>query len=171
MLDGIASVATLPLGRLRRGWTPWPALVGLLLILAVAGGVRYGGFSPKVWPWKGLAALDREPTRARLFHEQDWGGMIAAECRPRRRAFLDDRFELFGRRAILDYVDALQGGPGWDALRVRERIDLVWVRPDRGLARRLAADPGWRRVHEDELSVLYERREPPETPGGRLAGH
>ncbi len=65
--------------------------------------------------------------------------------------------------AILDYLDALQGGPAWDDLRDRERIDLVWVRPDRGLARRLADDPAWQVVHRDDVSVLF-RREPPQAP-------
>src|SRR5262249_53930608 len=76
---------------------------------------------------------------------------------PPRPAFVDDRFELFGRGAILEYIDALQGGPGWDVLRDRERIDLVWVRPDRGLAQRLAQDPRWRVLHRDPVSVLFKR--------------
>ena len=85
---------------------------------------------------------NRQPIAARLFHEQDWGGLIEAECRPTRRAYLDDRFELFGKEAILEYIDALTGGPAWDTVRDRERIDLVWVKPDRGLAKRLYQGPG-----------------------------
>jgi hypothetical protein len=157
LLDGLP-LASFRFGRLRRGWSAWPAAVTMGLILAVVGGLRLGGFSPKVWPLEGLEALNRQPADARLFHEQDWGGMIEAQCRPPRRAFLDDRFELFGRRAILDYLDALQGGPGWDALRDRERIDLVWVRPERGLAQRLARDPRWRLLHRDAMSVLYKKQ-------------
>ena len=136
---------------------PGRSLVTLALVLAVAGGLRFGGFSPKVWPLAALPVLNRQPVGARLFHEQDWGGMIEAECRPPRRAYLDDRFELFGKEAILEYVDALQGGPAWDALRDRERIDLVWVRPERGLARRLAGDTDWRVLHRDSVSVLFKR--------------
>ena len=56
--------------------------------------------------------------------------------------YLDDRFELFGKEAILEYVDALAGGPAWDTIRDRDRIDLVWVRPDRGLAETAAEGPG-----------------------------
>jgi hypothetical protein len=136
------------------------------VVLAVGGGLRFGGFSPKVWPLNGLPVLDRQPIGDRLFHEQDWGGMIEAECDPPRRAYLDDRFELFGREAILEYVDALQGGPGWYALRDRERIALVWVRPERGLARQLAKDPHWRVLHRDPVSVLFRR----DGDAGVLAG-
>ena len=155
-LEGLP-LATRELGRLGRRWSLWPVLVTLALGLVVAGGVRFGGFSAKVWPMAGLSVLNDQPVEIRLFHEQDWGGMIEAQCHPARRAFVDDRFELFGRQAILEYVDALEGGPAWDALRDRERIELVWVRPERGLARRLAADPTWRRLHRDEVSVLFAR--------------
>jgi hypothetical protein len=154
--DGLP-LAARNLGKLGRRWSPWPAVVTLGLGLAVGAGLRFGGFSLRVWPLAALPVLDRQPVGVHLFHEQDWGGMIEAECRPSRRAYLDDRFELFGRQAILDYVDALAGGPAWDAVRDRERIELVWIRPERGLARRLRADPHWRELHRDGVSVLFAR--------------
>ncbi|MBX6316559.1 MAG: hypothetical protein IRY99_27140, partial [Isosphaeraceae bacterium] len=117
-----------------------------------------GRIDPKHWPVAGLRVLDRQPVGARLLHEQDWGGMIEECCRPARLAFLDDRFELFGREAILEYIDTLQGGPAWDALRDRQGIELVWVKPDRGLAKRLLADSGWAVLHRDEVSVLFRRQ-------------
>jgi hypothetical protein len=95
-----------------------------------------------------------------LFHEQDWGGLIAAECEPDRRTYLDDRFELFGKTAILEYVDVLSGGPVWDIVRQRDRIDVVWLRPDRGLAKRLRADAEWRVLYQDRVSILFARGAP-----------
>ena len=50
-----------------------------------------------------------------------------------RRSYLDDRFELFGKEAILEYIDVLTGGPVWDTVRDRDKIEMVWLRPDRGL--------------------------------------
>ena len=143
--------------RCRSEWSPWPALAALAMTLAVGLGVQFGEFNPKTWPLETVPTLNRQPVEARLFHEQDWGGLIESECRPCRRAFLDDRFELFGKPAILQYLDALQGGPGWDALLGGERIDLVWLRPERGLAKRLAADPSWRELRRDDVSVLFGR--------------
>ena len=109
------------------------------------------------WPLAALPDLNRQPCSSRLFHEQDWGGLIAAECRPIRRTYLDDRFELFGKESILEYVDVLAGGPAWDSVRDRDRIDLVWVRPDRGLAKRMLKDPKWSVLHQDKVSVLFRR--------------
>jgi hypothetical protein len=139
-------------------WSPWPALAGLALGLLVALRVPFGGPDAAKWPLGAVSALNREPVGARLFHEQDWGGMIEAECQPARHAYLDDRFELFGKEAVLDYLAALEGGPQWDELSDRERFDLVWVRPDRGLARRLAADLRWHVVYRDPVSVLFRRK-------------
>jgi hypothetical protein len=140
----------------------WPALTSVVLMGLVARGVWLGGYDPKKWPLEALAALDHQPASARLFHEQDWGGFIEAETKPIRRSYLDDRFELFGKEAIVEYVDVLTGGPAWDTVRDRDRIDTVWLRPDRGLAKRLLKDPGWSVLHRDKVSILL-RQEPSRT--------
>jgi hypothetical protein len=155
-----ALIDGLPLA-LRKSWKAdkrpsiWPAAATLSVLLVVASGVRLGGFDLKKWPFAALPTLNHQPMAARLFHEQDWGGLIAAECQPPRRTYLDDRFELFGKERILEYVDVLSGGPVWDTVRDRDRIDLVWLRPDRGLAKRLLKDTEWQVLHKDKVSVLF----------------
>jgi hypothetical protein len=134
-----------------------PAVATVILLGSVISGLRLGGFDLKNWPFGALETLNRQPLQARLFHEQDWGGLIAAECQPVRRSYLDDRFELFGKEAILEYVDVLSGGPVWDLVRDRDKIDLVWMRPKRGLAKRLLNDPGWTVIHRDKVSILFRR--------------
>ncbi len=172
LLDG------LPLSEsMRRSWkrdgraSIWPATATVVLAILVAARVELGGYASEKWPLASVATLDRQPTSARLFHEQDWGGFLEAECRPIRRSYLDDRFELFGKEAIVEYVDVLTGGPAWDKVRDRDRIDLVWLRPDRGLARRLLKERDWTILHRDPVSILFARREggPPAEPGGQMA--
>jgi hypothetical protein len=160
-----ALIDGLPLA-VRKSWkvdkrpSIWPAAATLGLLLVVASGVRLGGFDLKKWPFSALATLNHQPIAARLFHEQDWGGLISAECQPARRTYLDDRFELFGKERILEYVDVLSGGPVWDTVRDRDRIDLVWLRPDRGLAKRLLKDPEWHVLHQDKVSVMLRHGAP-----------
>ncbi|MFI5458610.1 MAG: hypothetical protein ACHRXM_24520 [Isosphaerales bacterium] len=137
-----------------------PAAATIVLLVLVVSGVWLGGFDLKKWPFGALGTLNQQPVAARLFHEQDWGGLIAAECQPVRRSYLDDRFELFGKKAILEYVDVLSGGPVWDTVHDRDRIDLVWMRPDRGLAKRLLKDPGWTVIHRDKVSILFKQVTP-----------
>ena len=158
-----ALINGLPLSN-RSSWTEpgrkpvWiPAIVASVLALLIAG-VPLGKFDERHWPLSALPDLNRQPCSSRLFHEQDWGGLIAAECRPIRPTYLDDRFELYGKESILEYVDVLTGGPAWDTVRDRDRIDLVWVKPDRGLAKRLLKDPGWNVLYRDKVSVLFGRK-------------
>jgi hypothetical protein len=157
LLDGLPIM-------LRRSWKDercrsiWPSAATVALLLLMVCGVRFGGFDLKKWPFSALVTLNRQPPSARMFHEQDWGGLIEAECRPQRRAYLDDRFELFGKDAILEYIDVLAGGPVWDTVRDRDRIDLVWMRPERGLAKRLLKDPEWDVLHRDKVSILFKRK-------------
>ena len=135
----------------------WPGVAAAALAVAVGCGARLSAFDRSTWPLDALPSLNAAPSRAPLFHEQDWGGLIAAETSPTRPTFLDDRFELYGKGGILRYVNAIEGGPDWEAARDRYGIGLVWVRPNRGLARRLADDPSWHVRYRDAVSVLFER--------------
>lgn len=140
-------------------WTPWPVVASLVVILAVFLGAPLGHLDPTRWPTQALPVLNRQPVSARLFHEQDWGGMIEAECHPCRRTFLDDRFELYDKPTIVEYMEALHGGPAWDALDGRQHFDLVWIRTECGLAKRLAGDPNWDVLFQDRVSILLRRRD------------
>jgi hypothetical protein len=135
----------------------FPVIATYSVLFLAMGGVTLGGFDLKKWPFGALGALNREPLAARLFHEQDWGGLIAAECRPLRRSYLDDRFELYGKEAILEYVDVLSGGPAWDTVRDRDHIEMVWLRPERGLAKRLLKERGWNVLFRDKVSILFKQ--------------
>jgi hypothetical protein len=154
---------------LQTGWTerpgrsPWRWAVAAGLLALIAARVPLGSPDPAKWPLEAVAVLDSQSDRQRLFHEQDWGGLIASECR-NRRSYIDDRFELFGAKTVLEYVAALGGGPEWDAIRDRERIDAVWIKPDRGLARRLTDDPGWSVAHRGAASILFRRIASPTGP-------
>jgi hypothetical protein len=156
LLDG------LPLA-LRTSWKPddrpsiWPAGATLSLLLLIMAGATLGGYDKTKWPVGAFATLNYQPTAMRLFHEQDWGGLIAADCQPARQSYLDDRFELFGKEAIVEYVEVLTGGPVWDTVRDRDRIEMVWLRPDRGLAKRLLKEPGWEVLYRDEVSILFKQ--------------
>jgi len=156
LLDG------LPLA-MRKSWKRddrsliWPLTAALTVLSLLVSGVSLGGFNLKKWPFVALETLNHQSTAARLFHEQDWGGLIAAECRPARRTYLDDRFEIYGKEGILEYCDVLSGGPVWDTVHDRDKIEMVWVRPDRGLAKRLLKEPGWEVLYRDKISILFRQ--------------
>ncbi len=83
-------------------WSMWPAALTAILLAIAMAGFAPGGFDLKRWPFAAIPAVDAQPLTARMFHEQDWGGLIAAECSPQRPSYLDDRFELYGKTAIVE---------------------------------------------------------------------
>jgi hypothetical protein len=159
LLDGLPLPAELrSLWPRRATRSIWSFALAAGILSLVLSGVQIGGFGAERWPLSAMETLNRQPTAARLFHEQDWGGLIEAKCQPARLSYIDDRFELFGKDAVLEYVQALSGGPSWDTVRERERIDLVWLRPERGLTQRLRDEPGWSELYRDSVSVLFGRK-------------
>jgi hypothetical protein len=156
LIDGLP-LALRNVGRRAERAVCLPAAATVLLLVLVMSGARLGGFDLKKWPLQAIGTLNQQPATARLFHEQDWGGLIAEECQPVRRSYLDDRFELFGKTAILEYIDVLTGGPAWDKVHKRDRIDMVWLRPDRGLSKRLLVDPRWFVIYRDNVSILFKQ--------------
>lgn len=137
----------------------WALAACLAVVGAIGLGARLGGPDPGYWPLAALPTLDRQPAADRLFHEQDWGGLIEEHGRTHRRSFIDDRFELWSTPEIRAYLNCLEGGPSWDALRDRHDFRLVWVRPNRALARRLLDDPTWSVLHRDKGSILFHRKD------------
>jgi len=131
---------------------------------AVAFGAPVDRFDPARWPFAGLTVLNQQDPEARLFHEQNWGGLIAAKSDPRRPVFIDDRFELYGEPMIRAYGQALHGGPAWDRLDEEYAFELVWLRPDRGLAERLESEDAWEELHRSGVSVLFRRRDGRQAP-------
>ena len=132
----------------------FPAAATSCVLLLVMCGVSLGGFDLKRWPLGAIETLNQQPATARLFHEQDWGGLIAAECRPERRSYLDDRFELFGKEAILEYVDVLSGGPLGTLFANATALRWSGCALIEGWRKRLLLDRDWNVVYRDKVSIL-----------------
>ena len=45
----------------------------------------------------------------------------------------------------------------WDTVRDRDKIEMVWLRPDRGLAKRLLKEPEWEVLYRDKISILFRQ--------------
>ncbi len=97
------------------------------------------------------SSTDRRTTLSRTgLGRPDRGRVPAGPADVPRRPIRD-----FGKEAILEYVDVLSGGPVWDTVRDRDKIEMVWLRPDRGLAKRLLKEPGWEVLYRDKVSILF----------------
>jgi hypothetical protein len=162
------------LGRRAREWAEsertarWPvwsvALSGALIAVTATGlkvpafGIGMAGLSSTRWPIQAVEALNFEPSYGPVFNDLNWGGYLILKADPPRAVFADDRFELYGRRFIQDYLEALQYGPAWKALLSQYDFEFVLIRPDVPLARVLAESADWESLHRDATAVLFRRR-------------
>src|SRR5262249_43936508 len=123
-------------------WPIWSIVFSGLLISATvlhiqvpSLGLGSARFSPGRWPLDAVDRLNGEPSDGPLFNDLNWGGYLILHTDPPRPVFADDRFELYGRKFIQDYLNALQYGPAWNELLDRYQFQFVLIRPDVPLAR------------------------------------
>jgi hypothetical protein len=83
------------------------------------------------------------------------GNLRAAMAGPDARVFIDDRVDMYPLELIEDYLVVLRAEPGWqDVLARRGATAVLWER-DTALGRSIAADPGWRAVHDDRGWTVF----------------
>ncbi len=146
-------------------WPVWPVAASVLLVLAISFGFRVPALgigtarlSPVRWPIAAVERLNEEPSTGPLFHDLNWGGYLLLATDPLRPVFADDRFELYGREFLVEYLEALQNGPAWKRLLERYEFEHVLIRPDLPLARKLRESPDWEAIHADPIAVLFQKR-------------
>ncbi|HEX7167534.1 MAG TPA: hypothetical protein VF230_11195 [Acidimicrobiales bacterium] len=104
-----------------------------------------------------VAAARRLPDSGRVVSTDVGGGyLVLAEGAP-RRVFVDDRYDMYPRQVIRDYLALFDGRPGAAEILDRYRADAVLWPRERELAATLADDEAWRRVFADDEWVVYVR--------------
>jgi hypothetical protein len=132
----------------------------ILLVLSAidlripALGMGTARLAPERWPIEAVARLRQQPATAPLFHDLNWGGYLILMAHPDWPVFADDRFELYGREFLVEYLDALEYGASWQSLFDRYRFGYVLVPPEAPLARVLRQSADWEVLHQDATAVL-----------------
>ncbi len=134
-----------------------PALVAAVMMLTPAD--RWpSDFPDSRFP----AALTRNEssrlTAARVFTSDQWGDYLIYHGWPRQRVFIDGRSDFYGPAVGNDYLRLMEARPGWENLLRKYEIGVALVPREWPLAELLGKHPAWRRIREDGLGVLYERR-------------
>jgi len=79
---------------------------------------------------------------------------------PRQRIFIDGRGDFFGEQFSHDYLNALNGGTGWQKTLDRYQVAVVLVPSPSGLASLLRDRTDWRVIEDDRVTALFERKTP-----------
>lgn len=99
------------------------------------------------------------PPGMRLFNEMGYGSYLDWALYPQAQSFIDPRVELFPLQQWQDYVEITKARD-YNVLLAKYGVTHVMLdhmlQPE--LSDAMAADPGWRRVYNDDRTAIYERR-------------
>jgi len=129
--------------RTRVRWT------SLCFLLAIVGHNFFSNdtsFAPAMLPGKIVSALQEGPSNARILHSPDFGGQITFLLWPERSPTIDDRNQLNGQQAYVDFLDIYQGASGWEEKIRKGSFDWILVEKRYPLYKLLSQIPVQKRI-------------------------
>jgi hypothetical protein len=135
-------------------WLPFSALVVILAMPAA-------GFPDTVFPVRAVEGnrLLIAPGSAmpRILTSDQWADYLIYRLYPEQRVFFDGRSDFFGPGIGDDYCKLMAGEKSWRQLLERYQFDLALLPHAWALSTALDREPGWRKVYEDPVAVLFAR--------------
>jgi hypothetical protein len=101
------------------------------------------------FPLEAVAYLDDVPT----FHDDRVGGYLIWAEWPERKAYIDDRAELYGER-LGEFVMLRRGELEWQPVFLRDGIEQVLLANGEPLIPRIDQTEGWGIVYEDDYFTI-----------------
>jgi len=102
---------------------------------------------------------DHPEIRGPLFNYDRWGGYLMTALGPEHRVFIDGRFDLYDYAGVLaDYGRIVEAASDTPLLLRKYGVQACLIRRDSLLAEFLDRSSEWHRVYEDDLSVIFVRR-------------
>ena len=142
----------------------WLPLSAAVVMLAVPG----VGFPDTVFPVRAVEGnrllLTPPAAMPRILTSDQWADYLIYRLYPGQRVFFDGRSDFFGPGIGGDYCKLMAGEKSWRQLLGRYRFDLALLPHAWALSTALDREPGWRKVYEDPVAVLFARS-PGETDG------
>jgi hypothetical protein len=135
----------------------WLPLAAAVVVMAAPG----VGFPDSLFPVRAvernLAQLAPAAAMPRVLTSDQWADYLIFRLYPRQRVFFDGRSDFFGPAIGSDYRKLLSGETPWRQLLDRYRFELALLPHDWALSTALESEPGWRKVYQDSVAVLYAR--------------
>jgi hypothetical protein len=135
-------------------WLPLSAAVVIMAAPAV-------GFPDAVFPVRAvernLAQLAPPSAMPRVLTSDQWADYLIFRLYPRERVFFDGRSDFFGPAIGSDYRKLLACESPWRQLLDRYHFELALLPRDWALSTALDTEPGWRKVYQDSVAVLFAR--------------
>ena len=154
-----------PAARAAAWGAPALALATVLFVWRPDPRFRFGiGLRAGFYPMGIYDLMAREIPPQPVFNDMRYGGSMLWFLYPQWKPFIDGRFEAYDKAFWRDeYLPAEQGRPAWRGIFARHAVhaalvDYVFGLPLRGLAKELAAEPGWALVAFTDRTMLFLER-------------
>ena len=110
------------------------------------------------YPVAALSHLTSIPPGARVLNDYDWGGYLIWNA-PQIPVFVDSRVDIFEYSGVFaDYLDIMGLKNSLELLR-KHNIQYVLFAREQPLTYLLRNTPGWKVEYEDNVAVIFERRD------------
>jgi hypothetical protein len=144
------------------------AINAVLIVLAVLGFARYFPSRQdleqavaRTFPQGAVEYLRRHPQPGPMLNELRWGGYLPYELGAQQRVFIDGRLDFYQYRGVFpDYLRITRLERDAPRLLHQYNLQSCLINRTTPLATFLDASPEWKKVFEDDVSVLFVRRQP-----------
>jgi hypothetical protein len=151
------------LDRRSSGWI-WAAVIVVVLVGLQMNGVNLdlwnkgNVFDARRFPVAAVNQLQTSPPAGAMFNEFTWGGYLLYRLYPTQRVFIDGQTDFYGEALTREYLQIVDGEPGWESKLDSHNVRWIIIPPGRPLARWLNQSPAWSRVFLDETAGVWVKR-------------
>ncbi len=144
------------------GYIYYPLIVGAYLLLSLFPTPFFQNHFYDIHLSRQSAEFIREHPDEfkRPFNTDNVGGALIYYFSPEFKVFADDRADFYWQDFMQDeYFKVRFGQKGWDEILDKYQVDSLILPNEHALQALLLLTPIWEKVHEDELNVIYFRRQ------------
>ncbi|HET9772503.1 MAG TPA: serine hydrolase, partial [Acidimicrobiia bacterium] len=118
-------------------------------------------FDDSIYPVKAMRWVEEQGLLGqRLMTDDAWGGYVILKYWPKQKVFVDDRYDMYPRRVLDDFIDFSDADGRWKEILERNGIEVVVWPAKATIVRLMETDPAWTAVHRDKLAVVFVRGRP-----------
>ncbi len=138
-----------------------PLLISAMAVVMVLTFIRVTNNQQKseaeTFPKAGVDWIMENKPKANIFNSYTWGGYIIWRLYPEYLVYIDGRADLYGEIFVSNYAGIYFTKPGWEEKLNQENIRIVFVESDSMLADALRQSSTWKKLFEDNISVIFSK--------------
>jgi hypothetical protein len=96
----------------------------------------------------------------RLMTDDAWGGYVILKYWPEQKVFVDDRYDMYPRPVLEDFIAFSDADERWREILDRYRIEVVVWPVKAPVVRLMDTDTGWTPVYRDKKAAVFVRGRP-----------